>query len=232
MLQSVATSPLHNHDTDAREAVFDGVLFRSTGEARWAVFLKHLGVDYEYEESTFQVAPSTLYTPGFFLPRLDVWLDVKPAYSPRREIERYKADMFAGQTNARVWLSNGSPRAGSWYVEQLGGRHRAVSRAMIGVDRDAPHSGLSLVGVNDNSPRLLVETCAPADWRPRLSSVDELLGNSVIRIATSNAEHFDPRDNSGWQTIGMHVKRLSDNARARGRSAWTGQDLAQTFGPR
>lgn len=55
---------------------WNGILFRSRTEARWAVFLDFLQVPYEYEHQGYDL-DGTYYLPDFYLPSLDDYLEVK-----------------------------------------------------------------------------------------------------------------------------------------------------------
>ena len=62
-----------------------GRRFRSTTEARWAVCLTELGLQWEYEAETFDLGPLGWYLPDFWLPSfqasddsLGAFLEVKP----------------------------------------------------------------------------------------------------------------------------------------------------------
>lgn len=58
---------------------YKGHHFRSRLEARYAVFLDHLGVQWQYEPEGFDL-PSGRYLPDFFLPAVKggTWLEIKP----------------------------------------------------------------------------------------------------------------------------------------------------------
>lgn len=65
------------------ETVYDGHLFRSRLEARWAVFLNSLKVKYEYEPVCERVEFGGFlmsYKPDFYLPDLSLWIEIKPSY--------------------------------------------------------------------------------------------------------------------------------------------------------
>lgn len=49
----------------AIETYYNGYRFRSRLEARWAVFLDSLGVEYEYEPEGFDLGDGTCYLPDF-----------------------------------------------------------------------------------------------------------------------------------------------------------------------
>lgn len=56
---------------------FDGHLFRSRLEARWAVFFKMLGIPYEYEREGYDL-DGLYYLPDFWLPEQQYWVEIKP----------------------------------------------------------------------------------------------------------------------------------------------------------
>lgn len=60
----------------AKRTIFDGHLYKSRLEARWAVFFKHIGLPYLYEVETFDL-DGTTYTPDFLLPTLNLWVETK-----------------------------------------------------------------------------------------------------------------------------------------------------------
>jgi len=60
----------------AIQTKYDGYHFRSRLEARWAVFFNAAGIKYEYEKEGFKL-PAGSYLPDFWLPELNLWLEVK-----------------------------------------------------------------------------------------------------------------------------------------------------------
>jgi hypothetical protein len=69
---------------------YDGNIFRSRHEARFAYLLNQLSVRYEYEGTTFDMktGANQRYTPDFYLPELHVWVELKPAYPHWEEMAR------------------------------------------------------------------------------------------------------------------------------------------------
>jgi hypothetical protein len=66
------------------EVDYRGVTFRSTWEVAFAKKLDDLNVDWEYEIRTFKISNGKRYTPDFYLPKLKLWVEVKPkAYQPQ-----------------------------------------------------------------------------------------------------------------------------------------------------
>ncbi len=69
----------------AIETSYDGYLFRSRLEARWAIFFNKLGIKYEYEKEGYDLGNSIKYLPDFWLlnvclrntNELGIWLEIK-----------------------------------------------------------------------------------------------------------------------------------------------------------
>lgn len=68
------------------ETSYDGYLFRSRLEARWAVFFNSLKIPYEYEKEGYRLPSGRWYLPDFWLPKQDCWFEVKPIEPTKEEI--------------------------------------------------------------------------------------------------------------------------------------------------
>lgn len=67
---------------------YKGYAFRSRLEARWAVFLDALAIEWHYEHEGFMLAPFGIwYLPDFYLPELGCWIEVK-SKEPDKEAQR------------------------------------------------------------------------------------------------------------------------------------------------
>lgn len=64
---------------------YNGTQFRSRLEARYAMLLTSLQVDWLYEFEGFRL-DGGWYLPDFYLPRTQSWLEVKPTYPDEREL--------------------------------------------------------------------------------------------------------------------------------------------------
>ena len=56
---------------------YNGYLFRSRLEARWAVFFDELGIKYEYETEGYDLGELGWYLPDFYLPEKRWFVEVK-----------------------------------------------------------------------------------------------------------------------------------------------------------
>lgn len=80
---------------------YKGIKFRSRLEARWAVFFDAIGIRYEYELEGFQMEDGTDYLPDFYLPDLDVWVEVKGIMTGK---DQHKIDRFRKALEMPIYL--------------------------------------------------------------------------------------------------------------------------------
>lgn len=102
----------------AIETLWKGFRFRSRAEARWAVFLDRLGIEFDYEPEGV-ILPSGPYLPDFRLKSFPigifpdgraeeaVWLEVKG--SEPTETERLRCAELSAEADAPVILAWGAP---------------------------------------------------------------------------------------------------------------------------
>lgn len=100
---------------------YNGWHFRSRTEARWAVFMDTLGVEYVYEPEAFELATieetragpasteTVRYLPDFWLPGLDSYLEIKPTYAEAEEALIFKVSRLALATGKRCYVQWGVP---------------------------------------------------------------------------------------------------------------------------
>lgn len=101
----------------AIDTEYNGYLFRSRLEARWAVFFDWVGIKWIYEPEGFILKDGTRYLPDFYLPEIEtdvfcvvkrkgVWVEVKGINS--KEADR-KCRLFASSKNTIVLLEGQIP---------------------------------------------------------------------------------------------------------------------------
>lgn len=92
------------------ETHFDGVMYRSRTEARWAVFFSELGLAFKYEPERLKLSDGESYLPDFYLPELSAYFEVKAANDAIVTAECSRARKLAADRNGqRVWLAAGAP---------------------------------------------------------------------------------------------------------------------------
>ena len=91
----------------AIETTYKGYRFRSRVEARWAVFFDTLDIRWEYEKEGFDLGIAGPYLPDFWLPDLDLWVEIKGQDPTPNECK--KAEALCRMTDATVAIFSGSP---------------------------------------------------------------------------------------------------------------------------
>jgi len=98
----------------AIETHYAGCRFRSRVEARWAVLFDAMFIKWEYEKEGYELDGGIKYLPDFWLPELDMWIEVKGLQPTSEEAE--KCRLLCKLTKSRVALVWGEPR----YEEMFG----------------------------------------------------------------------------------------------------------------
>lgn len=106
------------------ETVYNGYKFRSRLEARWAVFFDAMSIEYEYEPEGYRLSNGTYYLPDFFLPKFNVFAEVKPSVAVENwEWENYPGyktlEQLCDDTQRGGILLRGLPLDGAWYQVAL-----------------------------------------------------------------------------------------------------------------
>ena len=92
----------------AIETAFKGYRFRSRLEARWAVFFDSLGIPWEYEKEGYDL-DGVWYLPDFWLPKQQMWVEVKGAQPNIVDDEGLrKAEVLAAHSGKLVLVVCGS----------------------------------------------------------------------------------------------------------------------------
>lgn len=102
----------HGRPIRAIETCYKGYRFRSRLEARWAVFMDTIRVEYRYEPEGFELG-TCRYLPDFLLPDLDLWLEIKPALTAD-DLAVEKASRLAAITGRSVVMLCGDPWPGEY----------------------------------------------------------------------------------------------------------------------
>jgi len=115
----------------AIETEYNGVLFRSRLEARWAIFFDACNLNWIYEPECFILSNTQKYTPDFYIKDFDLYIEVKPNFDwleNKYHFNRYKlfgnikgllvlsssypdlqTNAFFEKNNSVGWFLKGSP---------------------------------------------------------------------------------------------------------------------------
>jgi hypothetical protein len=98
----------HVSEIKAIQTRYKGFHFRSRTEARWAVFLDHLDVPWQYEPEGYDLGDGIKYLPDFLLypkagdPKMTCWFEVKGEYPAESEL--VKASRLAVATGIAAFV--------------------------------------------------------------------------------------------------------------------------------
>lgn len=108
-------------------APYNGTLYRSHLEARWAIFLDRLDVKNVYEPQGFDLGDGVLYLPDFaiFAALGTLWAEVKPEWDADPEgVEKWRRFAAVRPQPSRAVLLVGQPSANGEHVV-IGGDDKA-----------------------------------------------------------------------------------------------------------
>lgn len=101
----------------AIDTEYNGMMFRSRLEARWAVFFDAAKIKYEYEPEGFE-HDGIRYLPDFYLPDFDTFAEVKPDRDgAEKDLLKYRRLIYWGGPIKRlIFLGNipGPCNGGGW----------------------------------------------------------------------------------------------------------------------
>jgi hypothetical protein len=80
----------------AIETIYRGYRFRSRLEARWAVFFDVLNIQWEYEKEGYEL-DGVRYLPDFWLPRQQMWVEVKGYWPTPEDLKKFKRLFYASR---------------------------------------------------------------------------------------------------------------------------------------
>lgn len=93
---------------------YNGCTFRSRLEAQWAVYFKNIGWNFQYEPQYFTIDASTKYLPDFYLPKFNLYIEIKPANFTATLVDLQKYRSTCAQTNSLFLVCCGRP----WCIEK------------------------------------------------------------------------------------------------------------------
>ena len=105
---------LHLQDRNlGLDTYFNRIVFRSKTEAMWAVFLSKLKIEYCYEPRKFALASGHSYIPDFWIPSLNIWIEIKCGVLS--EEEKVKIKGLHELEGKPVYVLNGFPLIDRFY---------------------------------------------------------------------------------------------------------------------
>ena len=110
------------------DTFYNGFLFRSRLEARWAVFMDCLKVDYRYEAEGYDL-DGVFYLPDFWLPKQKCFLEIKPDDPTREEYD--KASRLAERSGFTVFIMRGQIQMPDVHTSELWYGNESWAHAIV-----------------------------------------------------------------------------------------------------
>jgi hypothetical protein len=151
----------------AIDTPYNNHLFRSRLEARFAVFFDALGVEWTYEEEGFELGKGERYLPDFFLPKYDLYAEIKPKELSYKEHSKCKR--LAVLSNCRV-------------IELVG----LPSTSMMDVIIPCRQFVCPTYGITDVYKDIRSEKCKCGAKHPIANSIVETKGALILKSAKSS----------------------------------------------
>lgn len=104
------------------EVMVDGRYFESITEGQWYSYFKSVGMEPECQPSTFLLGQSVVYTPDFYLPKQETYVEVKNGNVTQESINR--AQSLARQVGRAVLFINGRPKNPTTRLALIGPDHQ------------------------------------------------------------------------------------------------------------
>lgn len=95
-------------------AEFDGEYYDSQTEAAWAAYLTEHGVEFQHEPATYKLPAGQLYTPDFFLPEMDAYIEAKNGNADN--LAAYKLSLLTYATGRQGFIVDGKPHYATVYA--------------------------------------------------------------------------------------------------------------------
>lgn len=98
----------------ALETAYAGCRFRSRLEARWALFFDAIREPWRYEVAGFQLSDGVWYLPDFWLPEMNLWLEVKGQPPTSAEVDKIRR--LAQDSGNAAAIFHGIPTSNIGYL--------------------------------------------------------------------------------------------------------------------
>lgn len=189
-----------------RVTEYNGIVFRSQLEARWAIIFDDIGIPYSYEPESFEVDSGLWYVPDFWLPEQQVWIEIK-GRPPNMKEERKAIGLFR-LTRCPVYLFAGNPRVHSFVDEIDGVLTKVLEISGFGIYK-ASDKGLYPFRVGTTCNNTLVHILQPAMF-DFLSDVH--MSRTLLACAGARAQKYDVHLVSVGQAANTLLARLRQNS--------------------
>lgn len=183
-----------------------GCRFRSRLEARWAVFLNALDLEWEYEPEGFET-PAGNYLPDFWIPTWNTYLEIKPRHPTPSELEKMQ---FVADSQRAFGAFGGTFKGDicsySLWPRVAGIRLYALPHGSVINNREKPLPLIPFKQIEKNTKPNQCPVCKSEmkySTTARLRLVQMSKDDEEAVYYGTELKHFAPHDGCGheWSTI-------------------------------
>ncbi len=98
---------------------YKGQLMASQLECKWAFFLDHLNIKWQYEPERLQLPSGSVYMPDFFLPELGSWLEIKGNQNCSRLKKTYELSCLIADEKPKVFVGLADGHLGFYLPDSM-----------------------------------------------------------------------------------------------------------------
>lgn len=175
-------------------ATYNGQYFDSQTEAAWAAYFDVVGMEYEREPECFQLDKNTLYTPDFYLPDQNTYVEVKNGNADWEAC--YKIAQLARRSGHPAMLLDGMPRNMAAYFFSPDSRNLADSdlwpqKEYADFALYKPSVYLASQGGSSPFARIIRDAIVEADQRWEIHVPPNIAAEALTRRRQMNAQPTD-----------------------------------------
>ena len=195
------------------ETYYKRVLFRSKLEANWAEYFDFENIDWHYEPETFTLKNGTNYLPDFYLPKLQIFVEVKGTLSA----DLSKPAKFFEESGHPILIA--LPDGNFFYLDHIYSNQ---------ISREPGHTFMSVAVMNNNYEMM-------KRFQESISCFVSLESDNVDQKKYFSNSGLESPDYCGypesdyWNSMKDHSDRNGRDIRANyfgGRSTWQQRGFA------
>ena len=133
----MATRVFPNCSIWGQHCTYRRVHFHSILEAWWAAYFDFLNLDWEYEPTTYLFTDNTRYTPDFYIPEIDLIVEIKGRHLDR--IEKVGLFVKASKKSVLIGMEEGRFALVAYYNDEPENEEDISSLPQALLERDASY---------------------------------------------------------------------------------------------
>jgi hypothetical protein len=166
--------------------MYNNQAFATEQEARWAVFFDNLSVPWEYEKQEFHLPYGGAFTPDFWIPDQQFWVDIKPDLPSEDQIIQVADLSFF--TRKWVYLVWGAIGKHAIYAFNLPFYEQGYDKRFVFTLSEQTHELIVASPLRGNDAYQFIGYCHSTQ-QMELQKIENVLNNPRLLAAYTAAQH-------------------------------------------